>query len=428
MKVTSAMKVSPLRVAIGVAILGLVLSAWGPLVVNHTTTLAVVNSEIIRLSAPFQGFATTDLPPPGTRITTGAEIALLETAIPDERELERLRMEAAVAETRITRLTESLATLERHEADVRDRWRALVDSSREVLSRLRDEAEATRAAALARVRQAEVELELAEDMRRRGLYADTRVEAARSALAAFRSEADVASLRIETITARMRALERGVHLSDGYNDVPYNVQQLDRLLLLREQLLDRLAEERARLANLARAIVVEQRASDMRARFAQRADRPLVVWARHVAPGALVGPGTAMLDLIDCDRLFVDALLPDRSYPNILGARPRIRLSGGLVLHGEIVQMRGAGARDSGLPSAAQPVTDAVDRLMVRISLPPGHADLLQGDGGNMCGIGRQAEVSIPGNLSRSLSETVSLIGHLLSSLIMSSSAGFARN
>lgn len=395
-----------LRLGVGLTLLGLVIVAWSPFVINHATTLAVVNAEILRITSPIQGVAAADLPAPGARLAGGAEISLVETTIPEERELDRQETELAMTSVRIKQLEEALATIERHEADVRDRWAALVATGQEILSRQRDEADAKLRAALARHRQAEAELLLAEDMRRRGLYSDTRVEAARSAVAAASAEADAAQARIATLEAKMRALARGVHFTDGYNDVPYNVQQLDRLLLIREDLKERLSAERARETGLLRSLARERRAAELRANFTRRIDRPLMVWARHVAPGALVGPGTMLLDLVDCERLFVDALLPDRAYPDLFGARrAQIRLAGGIVLSGDIVEVRGAGARERGIPTAARPEGDAIDRLTLRITLSAEQANLLRGQGDDLCGIGRHAEVIIPGRLPRFFSD-----------------------
>ncbi|MCS6855570.1 MAG: HlyD family secretion protein [Elioraea sp.] len=386
------------RILLGLGLIGAAGAAGLPHLTHRISTAAVVNADLIRLSAPLAGVADAALPGPGSVLPAGAELALVHRLVPEERERFRLAQELESVRAQIARLDETLAVLAAHEREVAERGRRLVAAAEEVLLRERAEAVAARGAARARAAQAAADLAHAEDMHRRGLFAAPRVEAARAALAAVQAEEEALTARIERIEAQARALSAGVHLRDGYNDVPYSVQQRDRLLIMREAALDRLAEAQARERVLVAALALEEEAVGRRKLFTQRIDAPMLVWQRHVAPGAPVGAGEVMLDLVRCDRLYVEVSLPDRAFASVgPGETARVRLPGGLALEGEVAALRGAGARASRSLTAAELPGEPGARLSVRVSLPANAAEqLAHPSDGSFCGIGRLAEVSFP--------------------------------
>lgn len=386
------------RLMLGVGLLGAATAAGLPHLTHRISTAAVVNADLVRLSAPIAGVADAALPQPGTVLPAGAEVVLVHRLVPEERERFRLAQDLESVRAQIARLEETLAVLAAHEHEVAQRGLRLVAAAEEVLLRERAEAEASRNAARARVAHAAAELAHAEEMQRRGLFAAPRVEAARAAAAAARGEEEALSARIERIEAQIRALAIGVHLRDGYNDVPYSVQQRDRVLMMREAALDRLAEATARERVLAAALAAEEEAARRRSQFAQRIEAPMLVWQRHVAPGAPIGPGEPMLDLVRCDRLYVEVSLPDRAFSAVApGETARVRLPGGLALEGDVAALRGAGARASRVLAAAELPGEPGARLTVRVALPADAGErLAHPTDGSFCGIGRLAEVSFP--------------------------------
>ena len=386
------------RLLLGVGLLGAAAAAGLPHLTHRISTAAVINTDLVRVSAPIPGVADAALPPPGTVLAAGTELPLVHRLVVEERERFRLAQDLESVRAQIGRLQETLAVLASHERDVEERGRRLVTAAEEVLLGERAEAVAARNAARARVAQASADLAYAEEMQRRGLFAAPRVEAARAAAAAARAEEDALSARIERIEAQIRALAIGVHLRDGYNDVPYSVQQRDRVLIMREAALDRLAEAMARERVLVAALAAEEEGARRRAQFVQRIDAPMMVWQRHVAPGAPISPGEPVLDLVRCDQLYVEVSLPDRAFPAVApGETARVRLPGGLALDGEVAALRGAGARANRALAAAELPGEPGARLTVRVSLPADAAErLAHPSDGSFCGIGRLAEVSFP--------------------------------
>ena len=387
-----------LRILLAVALLIAAAFAFAPQLLNRISTSAAINTDMLRLTAPMNGLASPDLPDPGRRVRRGEEIQLVRELVLDERELRRLSQELDGQRARARRLRESLAALEAHERDLLERQARFQRLTEDVLRREEAEAASARRAAQARIARAEAELSYAEDMFRRRIFAEPRVEAARAALAAAVAEAEALTERLAAIETRIVALREGVHMRDGYNDVPYTRQQLDRVLLSRETLLDQLAEAEARERALAVALAVEEEAVRRRSVFSVRLDADMVVWQRHVSPGAPVGAGMTMLDLVRCDQLHVEAVLPDRAFAALtLGGEATIRLSGGVTLSGRVASMHGAGARAARSLAAAEPPTGPFAGLRVRVDLPPEAASVVaHPTEGSFCGIGRLAEVSFP--------------------------------
>lgn len=395
------------RLLLGVGLLGAAATAGVPHLTQRISTAAVVNADLIRLSAPIPGVADAALPRPGTVLAAGTEIALVHRLVPEDRERFRLAQELESVRAQIARLDETLTVLAVHEREVAERGRKLVAAAEEVLSRERAETAAARLAARARANKAAADLAYAEEMQRRGLFATPRVEAARAALSAVQAEEEALTARVERIDAQIRALAIGVHLRDGYNDVPYSVQQRDRVLMMREAALDRLAEAQARERVLVAALAAEEEAVRRRTLFSQRIDAPMLVWQRHVAPGAPVGAGETVLDLVRCDRLFAEVSLPDRAFAAVApGETARVRLPGGLALEGEVAALRGASARASRVLAAAELPGEPGARLTVRVALPTDAAErLAHPTDGSFCGVGRLAEVSFPATLGWSAAE-----------------------
>lgn len=386
------------RILLGLALLGAAALAGLPHLTHRISTAAVVNADLVRLSSPIPGLADASLPLAGTVLPAGTELPLVHRLVLDERERFRLAQDLEGVRTQIARLQDTLAVLEAHDREVAERGRRLVAAAGEVLAGERAETLAARGAAQARAAQAAVELAHAEEMHRRGLFAAPRVEAARAGLAAAQAEEAALSARLARVDAQIRALASGVHLRDGYNDVPYSVQQRDRILLMREAARDRLAEAEARQRVLVAALAAEEEAAEKRTRFVHALEAAMLVWQRHVAPGAPVAPGEAVLDLVRCDRLYVEVSLPDRAFAAVApGERARVRLAGGIGLEGDVSALRGAGARASRTLSAADLPGEPGPRLIVRVALPEYAAErLAHPSDGSFCGIGRLAEVSFP--------------------------------
>lgn len=390
------------RVLLGVGLLGAAGYAFAPHLSNRISTAAVVNSEVIRIVAPIDGVADEQLPGPGVTLAAGGVRPVVRRLVAEERERHRLAHDLALARAQIAEARQGLAQLDTHDAELARRASLYAEATREKLAAEIAETRAQQAGAQAAVAQAHAELDHVMALRAARHVAQVRVEAAEAALRQAHATVDALAARLARLDVEHRAVLAGVHLRDGHNDVPYSVQQRDRVMLQRQALTDRLAEARAREAALVAALAAEEAARLDRDRYDLSLAHAAIVWERHATPGAPVKPGEVLLDLVRCDDLFVEVALPDTAFGALhVGDTARVRLRGGVELEGTVRSIRGAGARSRKTLLAADRPSEHGARLTVEVALPRDAARLIAPEGeGAFCGIGRLAEVSFPIDLS----------------------------
>jgi len=386
------------RVVLGVGLLGAAGYAFAPHLTNRISTAAVVNSEVIRIVAPIDGIADAHLPAPGVALAAGSTRPVVHRLVAEQRERHRLAHDLALVRTQIAETQQGLAQLDAHDAELARRAALHAAAVREKLAAEIAETRAELAGAEAAVAQAQAERDHVLTLFAARHVAPVRVDAAQAALRRAQATAEALVARLARLDVEYRAAEAGVQLRDGHNDVPYSVQQRDRIMLQRQVLTDRLAEARAREAALAAALAAEERAEETRDRFDLALAQSAVVWERHATPGAPVKPGEVLLDLVRCDDLFVEVALPEAAFSALqLGDRAHVRLRGGVELEGTVRSIRGAGARSrKTLLAAARPPEHGA-RLTVEVALPDDAAQRIAPETeAAFCGIGRLAEVSFP--------------------------------
>lgn len=390
------------RVFLGVSLLGAAGYAFAPHLSNRISTAAVVNSEVIRIVAPIDGVADEQLPGPGVALAAGSVRPVVRRLVAEDRERHRLAHDLALVRAQIAEARQGLAQLDAHDAELARRAALYVEATREKLAAEIAETRAQHAGAQATVAQARAELDHVQALRAARHVAQVRVEAAEAALRQAQATVDALAARLARLDVEHRAVLAGVHLRDGHNDVPYSVQQRDRVMLQRQALTDRLAEARAREVALVAALAAEEAARLDRDRYELSLAHAAIVWERHATPGAPVKPGEVLLDLVRCDDLFVEVALPDTAFGALhVGDTARVRLRGGVELGGTVRSIRGAGARSRKTLLAAERPAEHGARLTVEVALPRDAAGLIAPEGeGAFCGIGRLAEVSFPIDLN----------------------------
>jgi multidrug resistance efflux pump len=379
------------RVAVATSMAALGLWAFAPYVTSEVGGEAFVNAPIIRMASPIAGIVASDLPPPGSAITTtqtarlvaarlidtgplaglkGQQAALISARDLALRQIEELNGASARAASRSARFGQAASA--RLAATTRAAQEALAaceaEAAEAVLQRDRIEALATQ--------------RFATFTQRDRLRAQALASARRCA--ALKDQA--AALAIET-----RAAGSGLYLAGAAMDAPYGDQQRDRLLLRRQELESVVADAQARLAELARQIAAEEVRLARASAFDARLPAGTVVWSQPAPKGTTVAPGSNLLELADCNRRYVEVALPERRMEAILPGSPaKVRLIGSDEwLAGRVASIAGAAAQRDGAMLAANPDKEA-RALSVQISLPP-PASLAR-----RCDVGRLAEVRFP--------------------------------
>jgi hypothetical protein len=203
---------------------------------------------------------------------------------------------------------------------------------------------------------------------------------------------EVAAARTGRLKVELEAARNGIFVRGGVSDVPYSQQQRDQLLLRKQLLETEALQESARARQLAADITAENERMAQLNSYQPTLPGGHVVWSTAASPGSAVTEGQTILDLADCRHRFIAVELPERDFEQIkIGDTASIRLVGSSDWQqGRVQQVRGSAARSDDRLFAARIPSANPSTITVEVSLPEGTT---ASDTGNLCGIGRLAEV-----------------------------------
>lgn len=384
------------RIVIGGVLLAA--GAWTvvPGLIHPISTDAVVNAEVVTLRAPVDGTLGGRGPAIGDRVWAGQEVARVRALRPDIGRRDQLHLELVAAR----RLAEALQEEERQLAAMEERLargsRAYGAAQRQRLTLAEAEAKAYLAAARASHRRAQGELERKRQLLDRGVVSEAAVEAA---LAAEReAAAEMAALAAESrrVTGERAALSRGVFVGDGA--VPYAEQRRDEVAIKRAARRIDAAQAEVKVAEMTR-LLEEEKASLARLKESKMA-APVqgVVWQRFAAEGDGVRTGDPVMGVVDCEALFLTAVVPKRFFNELKsGDRARVRLLGGsATVPAEVQSVRAAGGSQANGSVAVIPAAREGQDVVVTLAL---NGTGLGSRSDNLCQVGQRASVTfqVPG-------------------------------
>ncbi|MBI5162418.1 MAG: HlyD family efflux transporter periplasmic adaptor subunit [Magnetospirillum sp.] len=381
------------RLLLGLALLAL--GAWLvlPGLIHPISSDAVLNAEVVMIRAPIDGRLTGTRVAIGDRVAAGDALGRVSAFHPPSERRDQLALELA-AETRLAAaLAEERLGLEALDRDLARRGNAfrgavtarmaLALAEAEARARAAEAAHAKNAAALARKQAL-----LAKD-----IVAPVAVESAAAESRGTAAGIDAARTEVRRRRAELEAARAGTFVADGFNNVPYAQQRRDEVRL---KLLERTADAAAaevKVAELTRLLAAEERA------LVQLADADLpapvdgVVWQRFAAEGDGVRAGDPVLGVVDCNALFLTAVLPKRYFAELrAGDRARARLAGEEGAVAAVVQsVRAAGAAQANGSAAVVPATEDGGEVVVTLAVQGG---AIGNRSDNLCQVGQRATVT----------------------------------
>jgi multidrug resistance efflux pump len=385
-------------VRLSLATVLLAVSAWAfsPYVGSRVGSSAFVNAELTRVTSPFAGRLTLDLPRRGEYIAQTRTVTLVEALAPDQRHLFDLRQQHVVAKERAELTRTQLDEIKSSDHELGGRAAAYKTG---VVNRIIGEiaeASAENAGCLAEAEQRREIGSRMEQLTKLGTASQIRSAEALALQEATNTRCEVALARVKRLKVELEAAERGVFLRDGANDVPYSQQQRDRLMLRRQELETELLNETSKTQQLAAAITEESERLARSNRFKLPLPAGNVVWTTGASPGSTVVEGQFVMDLADCSHRFIAVELPERVFEKIkAGDRASIRLVGGdSWVEGFVRQERGSAARVDDRLLAATVAKPTSGSISVDVEIPA--EAWLEDRNGNFCDIGRLAEVRFP--------------------------------
>ncbi|MCK1712233.1 HlyD family efflux transporter periplasmic adaptor subunit [Bradyrhizobium sp. 143] len=370
------------------------LSGWAllPYVTYRIAPSAFVNAELMRVTAPFAGQLSPDLPRKGEYFQRTRLVPLVETHSPDRRHLMDLDQQLAVSTKRAElarRQLDEIAELDRKLRERSEDYRSGVVAR---LSHEIGETEAEKGGCLAEARQRNDVAGRMERLVKLGISSQIRSAEAQASQEATATRCQMAEERLQRLKTELESAEKGIYLRGDANDVPSSQQQRERLVLRRQELETDLLQNCSRSAQLATEIAEERARLERLGHYDLSLPAAHVVWSVAASPGSMVIEGQSVFDFADCEHRFIVAELPERDFEKIkAGDAAAVRLLGSREWKtGQVRQTRGSAAyADDRLLAARVPRPDP-GSITVEISLP---RDETSADRSGFCDIGRQAEV-----------------------------------
>lgn len=382
------------RVALGVGLLGL--GAWSlvPGMIHPISTDAVVNADVVTLRAAVEGeLVAIGGPAVGERVAAGQVLARVAATRPETGRLDALTLELAAARRLAQALSEEEADLARLDADLARRGTAYRGAAQRQLALARDGARADLAAAQADQIRTEGELNRKRSLAAKDLAAPVAVQAAEADQRAAKAATESARAELARVSAERQAVATGIFVAGGGDDAPYADQRRDEIRIKRAARRVDFAQVETRVAELARQLAGEQDQSRRMARAELAAPAAGVVWQRFAAAGDTVRPGDPVFGVVDCDRLFLTAVLPRRYFSQMkAGDRAQARLSGVAAPVRAVVQsVRAAGGGQANSAAAVAPAAEEGRDVVVTLDVQD---ERLGNRSDNLCQVGQQATVT----------------------------------
>lgn len=382
------------RLALAVILIGTAVWTFSPYITHRVAASAFVNSELLRVTAPFSGQLSQSMPRKGVFLDSAKSLVLVEPLSPDRRHLQDLELQFALAKSAGDLAQRQLQEIGKLDDELKERIDAYQRARVEQIDREAKEAEAEHAGCVAELRQRHDVVSRFGTLAENGLASQIRSAEAQAIQQVTSTRCDIMEARISRIHVELELARKGLFLRDGSSDVPYSQQQRDRLILRRQELELLALQEAARSSQLAADIKAERDRARGLDNYQIVLPAMHVVWSTAASPGSAVTEGQTILDLADCQHRFVAVEIPERDFEQVtMGDKVAVRLVGSDEWReGRVQQIRGSAARSDDRLFAAQIPSAGPGTITLEVSLPP---DDTQSEGVNFCGIGRLAEVRI---------------------------------
>ena len=392
------MKSRMIRLSAATLLIGAAGVTFWPQFVSYVSTSAVVNAPVVRVKAPFNGVVTSVfVGDAGTAVHRDGPLLSLAEARAATGKITAIDAEAQVVAAGISALEVQIASVEAVASELRTRIAAhraeagaWIAAKEAILSADTGKARAGHDLQLR-------ELDRIGRLARSGTIPGAELDEARTQLAMARAELD----RVRGETAKLKveaaALEKGIMLDSSAEGAGYARQRLDEVTLS-------LADLRARLAVLkARAISISTTRDETETHLAaQQSFAPVsaiqgVVWRSAPKTGSEVAMGDTLMEIVDCDRRFLEVSLPERYFERIgPGDIATVQLKGSAsTMTATVSAVGGSSVRLSDTSFAANRPRETGGAAQILLDLPPAVFDQNQLASG-FCDVGRTAEVRFP--------------------------------
>jgi multidrug resistance efflux pump len=339
---------------------------------SGTSSDATVNARLTVLRAPIQGELSLNVRNIGARV---AERELLAEII-DSRfdmsgllNLERMR---GTLETDLKRHRAEIAASAEAKNKYREQMNGYTDGRVQQLEARLAEADASQAAAIARLNEAKSAFDRSSILSKRGVDSIANLDRTRSAFQVAQQEINGAQQRQTYLKVELEAARKGIFLGDSYNDAPFSQQRLRDLDLRLMTLAAEEEQTQTKLKQITEQIAAERVRVNLRTSATLTMPARAIIWDFLVDQGEFVREGQDLIRLVDCNSMVITASVTESLYNTLqVGAPAQFRLFGdSRVFDATIIRLAGSGVSGLYTNLAVGPSLEHIKRYDVTLSVP----------------------------------------------------------
>jgi len=384
-----------IRLFLSLAMVLLVAYYMSLTITNRVAIESRINAEVVPQIAHIDGLLIGELPQRGQRVRKGEVLARIRSERVDDRTLTELRQSLHDLSARIRSRTAEHAELAAERDALAAQRSRHTELMRERLAAIGSELQASLKIAQEDKFLAAQALQRGQTLQKTGTISVAQHEN----LLHTHEKALANTARIEALIAQNKtdqaAIVHGVTLSGNYADIPYTSQRMDEIRMKLIAIDSELRDFSERTVHLRERLDAETRrvAKLTEQAFVSPVDG--VIWRRRDPAGQEILRGTSVLDIIDCNRIFVEATVYERFLSRIeVGKTAQIKMLGdNRKLNAQVASTMGSAINIHTSGNVAVPLRKNPGEATVILNIE--HDE--QRFNVSMCGVGRTAEVAFSG-------------------------------
>lgn len=387
----------PLKIAVAVA--AALVGAYGVLSDREyiSTSDAVVSTYVLDVRTPIEGVLTDVPSTAGDVVRAGALLGRVANVLTDHQHLDNLRITEQAARSTADSLARERNSLEAMRRMLLSRAAVHTAAVSQRMGEQAEEARLTLEAKQAALQEATLEEERGQKLVGWGVIARASFEKLASARQVLAEEVRAQQAVYASLETELDAGHRGVLAEPGTNnDVAYSAQRADEVALKLAENGRDLDAALAQAQNAHSAAEAESRRTSLLGSSEVRAPSAGMIWKLRAINGEHVEADAPVLSLVDCNRQFVLAEIPqDRVSTIVLGSKAEVKLTGESAERtGTVMSVSGDAERELDAKLAAMPVrrsTEDLATIVIRLEPAAG-----AGASQSPCLVGRTARVRLP--------------------------------
>ncbi len=387
----------PLKIALAVA--AALIGGYGVLSDREyiATSDAVVSTYVLDVRTPIEGMLVDVPSTAGDTVRAGALLGRVGNALTDRQHLDNLRMTEEAARSTAASLAKEQKALEAMRRVLLSRAAVHTQAMSQRMAEQAEEARLTLAAKQAALEEADVEVTRGQKLVGWGVIARAAYDKLTSAQQVLANQVRAQRAVYASLQTEVEAGHHGVLAEPGANnDVAYSTQRADEVSIRLAENARELDAAMAQAREAHSAAEAEGERTSLLGSSEVRAPSAGMIWKLNAINGEHVKADAPVLSLVDCNRQFVLAEVPqDRVSAIMLKSKVEIKLTGESIQRtGTVMSVSGDAQRELDAKLAAAPVrrsTEDLATIVIRLD-PLSGAETSDVP----CLIGRTARVRIP--------------------------------